>query len=283
MASSIIKTLWCAIFFLVFIFQISLPELSFAAETGISAGFAPSSVWVSRSNVASGTSVNIFVVLYNSSEEPITGDLTFMVDNTAIGTKNFTIGVGETKIESFPWVAQTGTHSVSAKIAKVLNTNTNKTATLSNETTDSISVQITPPPPPSVTAETLNSIIYTVGSGVSSTAPVVANALKTIYNTTESVRNGIKSALDKQTGTSTGNNIAASNSETSVSKQKGLGIVNPEPANTLDFIPKAKSQAASVILSIVSSKLLFYITLIGSFLFLILLIRMFFKSRRKRL
>src|SRR3989344_11279 len=78
----------------------------------LSAGFAPNSVWVSKNNVTAGKSVNIYTVLYNSSDEPISGDLTFLVDSTAIGTKNFTVSSGETKIESYPWQALVGTHTV---------------------------------------------------------------------------------------------------------------------------------------------------------------------------
>ena len=55
--------------------QLVVPSLSDAEVKELSAGFAPRSIWLSRTHVVAGESVNIFTVLYNSSDNSISGKL----------------------------------------------------------------------------------------------------------------------------------------------------------------------------------------------------------------
>ncbi|MBI4155617.1 MAG: hypothetical protein HY507_00080 [Candidatus Zambryskibacteria bacterium] len=272
-----------------FLFQFAIPAKFPAIGAGLSAGFAPNSVWISKSNVAGGESVNIFAVLYNSSEESLTGELLFLIDDSVIGLKNFTLAVGQTKIESFPWTAEQGKHKVSAKIEKVWNTgaNTNATIALLNQTTGSITVLILPPlppPPPSKTAEALKTAVSTLKTALSSSTPVVANALESLYNTTESIRKYAKSALEKQPEKQATESVKSNaNTKNTATKADSPKTVDGEPEDNFGFLKTAQNQTAAVILAVVSSKPLFYIALGLSFLFLFILLRTFIKARRRKL
>ena len=277
-----------------FLFQFAIPARFPIIAAELSAGFAPNSVWISRTNVTDGDSVNIFTVIYNSSDEGVTGELVFTIDGKTIGTKNFALLSGETKIESFPWTAEQGKHTVSAKIGKTLNTNTGATTALLYQTTTSVAVDILSPPPPSKTTKTLNLVASTLETAVSSSTPIILNALESLYNTTESFRTELKSSLEKQieeepqkepekqTEKLIENNGKAENTRTANSEQKTSSEIQSETTNNPEFLGAAQRQAAAVLLSVVSSKPLFYIALGLSFLFILFLLRTFIKSRRKR-
>src|SRR3989338_7312398 len=179
---------------LLFLLLFAPPFVSLA-DTGPSAGFAPS-IWMSRTNVVAGESVNIFTVLYNSSDNPISGDVIFTVDSASIGTKDFTLASGETQIVSWPWTAKVGSHTVSARIEKAVGVS--ESANVLNQTAGNITVSIDAPPPPSPAAQVLNTVTSAIEAGVASSAPAVMSALASLYDTAESFRVGAKSALEKQ-------------------------------------------------------------------------------------
>src|ERR1700733_7369024 len=187
---------------ILFVLQFAIPSPIFADD--VSAGFAPHSVWLSKSDITSGDSVNIFAVLYNSSDNAITGELNFFVDGMSIGTKDFTVSSGETQIESFPWTATVGIHSLSATIGQISSSDSSVSTALQNETTGNISVVVAPVPAqteatvPSQTSETINNITSTIENIISSSSPAVASGLSSIYNETESARTAIQSAAESE-------------------------------------------------------------------------------------
>jgi len=263
----------------------ALPFVSFA-ETGPSAGFAPS-IWMSRANVVAGESVNIFTVLYNGSDNAISGDVIFAVDGASIGTKNFTLAPGETQTLSVPWIAKAGSHTVSARIEKTPDSGTNATAAVLNETTGSITVSIDAPPPPSPAAQVLNTVTSAIEAGVASSAPAVMSALASLYDTAESFRVGAKSALEKQVA---GTTRAAQEAAPEVAPEKA-GARNGEPESALSSSPEqnnpsllstAGKYAALAGLAVVSSKTLFYISLALVVLLLIQILRVSLRERRYR-
>src|SRR3990167_2198472 len=119
-----------------FILLLAFPFISLAETVNLRAGFAQSAIWMSRSHVVAGESVNIFTVLYNSSDNSISGDVVFSIDDVSIGTKNFTLGAVETQTVSVPWVAKSGNHTASARIEKAAGSGIN--ASVLNQTTGTI-------------------------------------------------------------------------------------------------------------------------------------------------
>jgi len=260
------------------IFLCLTPSLSLVSADSLSAGFAPNSVWLSRTNALAGDSINIFSVLYNSSDSSIIGDLVFTVDGISVGTKSFTVGSGETQIESLPWTARVGKHTISAKIEKVLDSNTKNTVNVLNQTTGSVTVNFEnpppppPPTPPSETTKVLSGIVSTIQNAISASAPIIADTAKTVYNTTESMRTQAKSALNKQ---------IENNAKTTKSPDSASGPVSKTQVDK-GWVPSAEKYLAGVMFAVVSSKTLFYGVLLLSLIFLFLILRMIWRERRKR-
>lgn len=252
------------------------PFVSYA-EANLPAGFAQNSIWLSSTRVVAGDSVNIFTVLYNSSENSISGDIIFTVDSATIGTKNFSLGAGETQIVSLPWIAKVGNHSVSARIEKALDTNTNTATSVLNQTTGNITVQIEAPPPPSPTVQILDSVASAIETGVASSAPKILGALNSIYDKTESLREGAKSALEKKVAENAKTKVVSKppeNRQTDATASTSAGSSGESLFSTVG------RYAALAGLTIVSSKTLFYISFALVLLLLIQIVRVSLRERR---
>lgn len=274
-------------FQLLFLIFLILPTLSFA-ETGLSAGFAPSSVWISRSSVTAGDSVNIFTVIYNSSEEGVSGDLIFLVDEKSIGVKHFTLTSGETQAQSLPWITSSGQHTISAKIENSLSTKTNTNQNLASKATGSITVTVKPAPPPppptppSQTTQVLNTVVSGVQTGIASSVPVVSSVFQSIYNTTESLRTQAEKALAKQVENKSKTNPTKNSSSTDSASGAISEDSNLEPIKSNGFIPTTQKYLAGVMFTVVSSKLLFYLALILSIILIFLMLRMVWRERKRK-
>ena len=261
-----------------FLLPFAFPLISSAEVANLSAGFAPSSIWMSRTHVVAGESVNIFTVLYNSSNNSISGDVVFAVNGATIGTKNFTLGAGETHIVSLPWIAKIGTHSISARIEKALDTNTNTATSVLNQTTGNITVQIEAPLPPSQATQVLSAVASAIETGLASSTPKVLSALTSLYSKTESIRAEAKSALEKQVAENAKGGVAT---KLSASKQPGArASSSAQNQNAETLLTTLEKYMALAGLAIVSSKTIFYIALALVLLLLIQMLRVFFRERR---
>src|SRR3989344_3190253 len=274
------KVLFCRLATLAFFLSpFSFPFVSHAETTDLRADLAQSAIWMSRAHVVAGESVNIFTVLYNSSDNSISGDVVFSIDDASIGTKNFTLGAGETQIMSVPWVAKSGNHTASARIEKAAGSDIN--ASVLNQTTGTISVLVAPPLPPSPAAQVLNTVTSAIQTGAASTAPLVLSAVHSIYDATESLRTQAKTALEKNLA----KNALAS---ASTLKQESAGTSDNEPEETSEnagaatpMLSKALRYIAAAGLVVVSSKGLFYISLALLLLLLIQVLRVSLRDRRR--
>ena len=266
---------------LLFLLLFAPPFVSLA-DTGPSAGFAPS-IWMSRTNVVAGESVNIFTVLYNSSDNPISGDVIFTVDSASIGTKDFTLASGETQIVSWPWTAKVGSHTVSARIEKTVGVS--ESPNVLNQTAGNITVSIDAPPPPSPAAQVLSTVTSALQTGVASTAPAVLGAANALFSATESLREQAKAALLKQLAENAPADASAK------SKQQPAGTPNNSPAEAggstagadegTPLVSKALRYMAAAGLAVVSSRTLFYISFALILLILIKIARAFLRERRR--
>ena len=267
---------------LLFLLFFASPFVSQAETAGLQAGFAQSAIWMSRTHVVAGESVNIFTVLYNSSDNSISGDVVFSIDDASIGTKNFTLGAGETQIVSVPWVAKSGNHTVSARIEKATGISEN-TAAL-NQTTGNITVSIEAPSPPSPAAQMLNTVTSAIQTGVASTAPAIASAVGALYDTTESLREQAKAALLKQLAEKAPADASAKSKQPAGTPGSGPAEAGDSTAGADEGTPlvsKALRYMAAAGLAVVSSRTLFYISLALMLLILIKIVRAFFRERKR--
>lgn len=185
--------------FLALVFSFAFfPFFAFAAEADLPAGFAPNSIWGSRTHIVAGDTINIFTVVYNSSDVPLAGVVGFTVDGKPVGVKNFSIKAGETQIESVPWTASVGTHSVFARIEKISNADTSVSASVLNRTTDTVTISVSEAPLPSSTAQAASSIASAVQAGLATALSMIKDSAQSVYSATESARNATIDALEKQ-------------------------------------------------------------------------------------
>lgn len=171
------------------------PVLVFAASA-VPAGFAPTSIFASKTSITAGDSISLFSVLYNSSVNELTCDVVFTIDGKSVGTKHVSLAAGETQTPSVPWVAVTGSHTASAHLENVVSSS-GKDATILNEKADTITLTVVaapPPPPPSATTQAVNA----VSEIIASSTPVITGAAEKVFAVTESVRNAAVEALKKQ-------------------------------------------------------------------------------------
>lgn len=124
---------------------ISLPFVAFASAASIPAGFAPSSIFASETDIAAGDTISLFTVLYNSSPDDVSGDVVFTVDGEEVGSKQFSLSAGQTATESVSWTATEGSHTASAKLANTVSSSGMGTPFL-NADAGTITLTVTPPP-----------------------------------------------------------------------------------------------------------------------------------------
>jgi len=268
--------------FTLLLLLIGMPVSRYTEAAEISAGFATQSIWISRTHVIAGDSVNIFTVLYNSSEDPIRGEVIFTVDNSSIGTKEFTLKAGETQTFALPWVAKAGDHSISARIENTLVADTNTRTSLLNHATGNITVSVEAPPPPSPSVQVLNSVATAVLAGVASSTPAVKSALTSLYETTESMRKQAKSALEQQiTGGALTSDMTPSGTSVTDAQSNMASTSFSATQPDTSILSNAGRYAALAGLTVVNSRTFFYISLALVLLLLIQLLRVFMRERRR--
>ena len=166
-------------------------------SASVAAGFAPGAVWLSKTNVQAGESVQIYTVLYDSASSPIAGNVSFLVDGSSIASQPFDLAAGTTKIVSASWNAVQGSHSISAALDGVINKDTGEALALASVEATPLTIEIAAPPPPSPVAQAISDAI----SAVQGSAPVVAGAAQSAYDSLEYLRqhavHTLESALAK--------------------------------------------------------------------------------------
>lgn len=263
--------------FVALVFAALLPFSALAADAGLPAGFAPNSIWVSSTHITAGNTISIFTVVYNSSEVPLAGDVGFTVDGKPVGTRNFSIKAGETQIESTPWTAVAGTHSVFARIEKISNADTSASASVLNQTTDTITISVAEAPPPSPTAQAVASVTSVIQTVLASSTPVITNAAQKIYEVTEDARKSAVSALEKQLAQNTGS-IKPQEEILGASTYKAPASLSASSASS--FISSAWQNILRALLFISKTSVLFYALLILVIFMLFQLLRTWIRSPR---
>lgn len=250
-----------------FLFVI-LPSLASAASE---AGFAPGSLWLSRTSARAGDAVKVYTVVYNSSSSAIEGDVIFLSDKDEIGGQHFKLGSGETQILSTSWKALIGTHTFSAKLKNVSGVE-HAAATVE---TNAVSIKVEAAPPTAI-EQAQNSLTSAISN------PTIKGIADTVIDTTEGIRASGADWLNQQLVKD-----AAALSNTPSGKVLGVEIQNAEAADSGSakssagsIISKVKTAVLKGLYQVFSVRYLFYIALLVVIYILFKIIQGFFRYRR---
>lgn len=191
--------------FLVELLCVILVAPAFAFASDMPAGFAPGAVWLSKTALEDGQSVQFYTVLYDSASDAIAGNVSFLVDGSSISSQPFELAAGTTKIVSTTWKAAAGVHSITASLDGVVNKDTGEALMLGSTQAAPVSIEVASPPPPPAAMQALSAITDTVQQN----APAVIAAAQSAYNSLEYLRQNAVHALEGQ--------LAAASNATGVS------------------------------------------------------------------
>lgn len=233
-----------------------------AADT-LPAGFAPGPVWVSKHAPVSGEKIYIYAAIYNASETPIEGSITFSVDGTSVGSVPFALDDGETIIKSVPWTATEGSHAVDAVVGTAIEKQSKQATSISNQATGVVTISVAASLPQPVTIEHIDSASAAVSTALASSSPIVAGIANTVISTTESIRTAGETLL---TEASAGTILPSNKGQV-----LGAEIENAPAENGL------KATVARALLPIFTYPAIFY-----PLFFLILLVAFWIAAKRLR-
>jgi len=242
----------------------------------VPAGFAPGSLWISKTELVAGDSATFYTVVYDSSAGAIAGDAVFSLDGTTLGSKHFALTAGTTQILSLPWVATEGPHSVLATIE-----NAGSTTPLAGRTTDTIALTVAPAPPPSPQVAAAEA----AASGIASATPAVLAFTGTALGAVDSVRqsaiHSVQGALDGPSanpgqvlGVSTYRAPASASSSNSWKQFGGGGLGASAGSAWKGFL--------TGLLFVLTNDWLFWLSLALTVYIVLRLILLVFRERRRR-
>ncbi len=163
----------------VLFFALSLP-LGFA-HAAVNAGVV-NGVWFSNPNPQEGEVVRIFTAVQNQSNETISGTVTFLVNDSVVGSKAFSVASNDVIPVSITYTFPGGTFNVSAYISaveeqqSVTYTLAPKTSVSVTRKTQDIETQSTATPHASSTVHIATNAVVDAGKSVLATAEPIAEA-----------------------------------------------------------------------------------------------------------
>lgn len=215
----------------------------YAFAAALPGGFAPASLWLSKSTLTDGESANVSTALYDSGDASLSGDIIFTDNGTTFANLSFELQPGESRIYSASWSAKAGSHTLGAALANVRS----GTAAASVKDASAASVVIsvaTPAPPPAAT------------SSATGTAGTVAGAASAVVNAAESVRTAGASALRSQLAA-----LAAASSSSATPSPKVLGASTQKVAagSASNWFQTFERAALTGLLFVFDSQFWFYL------------------------
>lgn len=247
-----------------------------AAE--INAGFPPQSIWVSKTSVTADETLEIFTVIHNGSDGTLKGTVVFSDNEKRIGTRNFELVAGTSELESIEWKAVAGEHKLSAFIESA-SIGGDPTA-LSQQASATITIVVAEPPKPPALVIAVNTASDLISETTKAATPVIQDAFKTAYESTEAFRQKNIDRLEAYLGGGKANTILGASSTATgtanlASSVTGFKAPGKEVSSLLS---KLKQTAAAAALFTLKSQAIFYLLLIVAlFGLLYLLFRWAFK------
>jgi hypothetical protein len=227
------------------------------AQEKIPAGFPVQSIWISKSSVTEGDSVDIYTAVYNAGSESLRGSVSFRVDTKEIGKKEFQLDAGKAGLLFVSWRATAGPHTFGATIVNASGAKAGEGVSLSSGNSGSLSVIVASAPPPSMIEQGVKTVVQAANDATSVAAPVIVSAGKSLFDTTELFR---KSALEfaKQNQHSKKPGAATSTAPARESQIAGANIVIPPQNNENSLFSKLSQLAAPAILFTFATPAIFY-------------------------
>lgn len=253
-----------------------LPLVASAEGNLISAGFAPGSLWLSKTEARAGETLKIFTVVYDSSASPIEGDIAFVVDETKLGTQHFKLAAGETQILSHEWKAAAGAHTFSATIENVTGA-----SSIAQTQTDVVAIRVAEAAPSPIAQ-----ITNTAANVLASSSPLVQNVANTVFNTTEDWRQAGSDFLSKALYTDAaytppvGTVAAADNGE--ILGTSTLKATASSATSSGGIVGSLWHSILRALLLVFNIKIFFYIALLVVLYILYRVVRAVFTLRRPR-
>lgn len=247
-------------------FLLALP----AYAEDMPAGFAPGQIWLSKNAPTAGESVEIYTVIYDASGTPLEGSVRFQVDDEIVGSVPFTLGAGETKIQSVRWRATAGTHSLSAIFDTAIHRETKQDTGIKGKATASTTITVTEPEPIEEESGRERAVGISTPDIVAaaSSYPIVANMI----TATETIRTGGEALLAQYASTSQSLKQTENGGEV-----LGASTYSPEPSPLV-------TKAAEAALPFFAYPALFYPLVLILLLFLLWLVsrKLRHPGRRRR-
>lgn len=251
------------LFAALFVCLIAVPVLA-AALPG---GFAPGTLWLSKTSLADGEHANVSTALYDSGDASLSGDLIFTDNGTTFANVPFTLAAGESRIYSAAWTAKGGSHTLGAALANVKSGSAS--ASVKDASAASISVEVAVPEPPSPAL-----------SAATTTAGTVAKAASTAFDAAESVRTAGADAIRGELAA-----LSAASPASSTPAAKVLGVSTQKPvaaAASADWLAAAERGALTGLLFVFDSQIWFYLLALVALYLVYKVIRTAFSDRRNR-
>lgn len=250
------------------------PGGTFALQN-VSAGFAPGSLWLSKTVAAADETLKIYTVIYDSATSSIEGDVEFAIDGKSLGSSHFKLAPGETQIVSYPWTAAAGTHSFTASLRNIADTGGIATET------NTVSIVVADAPPTALSqAVTAATNIFT------SSSPAVRDIASSGYAAAEDMRtkgaDWLTSALysDQKPASSTPQQAEGA----TAGKVLAAEVYRPQTTSTQrpGMFGPIKRAVLATLLFVFSSRWLFYSAVLAVLYVLFKVAQGFFRFSRRR-
>ena len=243
---------------------------SFALAASAAAGFAPGSLWLSKTEAVAGETLKIYTVVYDSSPSAVEGDIVFTVDAKNIETKHFKLNAGETQIVSADWRAVAGTHTFGASLK-----NLSGATDIANTQTNTVNITVADAPPSPIAQYT-----NVVTNIISSSSPAVQNVFQTVASTTEGFRQAGVEWLNKSLFSDQSLATSADWPDPEVLGTSTSNVISSSTAQKSGLFATAWRYLLQALLFVFTVKLLFYFALLVVTFILYKIIRAVFAERR---
>jgi hypothetical protein len=239
-----------------------------AASAEVAAGFAPGSLWISKTALAAGDMATLYTVAYNSTAETVAGDAVFSVDGTTLGTKHFSLAPGTTQILSEAWAATEGSHRFAVGLE---NLNTGNTV-LAEAKSDALTVAVAAAPPPSAGAAAAQNAL--------AAAPLALGAASTTLSTVQSLRNDAIATIENALAAPAAGAVLGTSTEKTADDSSWKTLTHPSAFGS--YFSSAWRTFLTWMLYILTNDWLFWIAFVLILYIVLRLLLLMFRERRNR-
>lgn len=169
--------------------------LALSPSFAFAAGFAPQSIFLSKSPVVEGDTVRIYAIVSNPSDAKFSGTVALSDAGNDIGAVAVTLAAGATQTASVLWKPLAGSHTISATLKA-------DSGAVEQTKSETFTVDAPPPPPSKNTGGTQSAAAVESSAGIQSqlqsVSPQVAGVAAPVFNAIDAARQSIADITDQQ-------------------------------------------------------------------------------------